>query len=162
MVATESINALTCDQEHALWHFRLGHSHKRLVMELHKYVNGVPKLPCTDILHSCTMCAQAKLHKSSRGPKEDHIVEACWQDIQIDFGFMVVQSSSKKSKSDPLDSAPTSRKCKAIVKALCEITLQHSAQSNKFSGSMNEDHPTTETASATKTAPPTGTSAPLR
>ena len=123
MVATESINALTRDQECALWHFRLGHSHERVVTELHKYVNGVPKLPCTDVLYSCTMCAQAKLLKASHGPREDRVVKACWQEIQIDFGFIVVQSSSKKSNSDPPDSAPTSSKHKAIVKALHEITL---------------------------------------
>ena len=39
------MNVLTREQEHALWHFRLGHHHERLISDLHKYVDGVPGLP---------------------------------------------------------------------------------------------------------------------
>ena len=72
---------------------RLGHINERLVSDLHKYVDGVPSLHRSDVLHSCPMCAQAKLHKANRGDTDTTEATKCWQDIQIDFGFFVQCSS---------------------------------------------------------------------
>ena len=86
---TKDVNTLSRDQLRALWHMRLGHINERLVSDLHKYVDGVPALPRSNVLHSCPMCAQAKLHKANCGDTDTTEATECWQDIQIDFGFFV-------------------------------------------------------------------------
>ena len=64
------VHALSGEQQHALWHCRLGHTHGRNVSDLHKYVDGIPKLPRSDPLIACPLCKRAKLHKADRGPTE--------------------------------------------------------------------------------------------
>ncbi len=93
------VNALTREQQRSLWHMRLGHINERLVSDLHKYADGVPSLPRADVLHSCPMCARAKLHKANRGDEDTTAATECWQDIQIDFGFFVQRSSGRQSTS---------------------------------------------------------------
>ena len=87
--STKDANALSCDQLQALWHMHLGHIKKQLVSDLHKYFDGIPVLPCSDVFHSCPMCAQAKLHKANHGDADTTEATKCWLDIQIDFGFFV-------------------------------------------------------------------------
>ena len=91
--STKDVNALTRDQLQALWHMRLGHINERLVSDLHKYVDGVLALPHSDVLHSCPMCTQAKLHKANYGDTNTTEATNFCQDIQIDFGFFVQHSS---------------------------------------------------------------------
>jgi len=75
------VNALSLDQQRALWHMRLGHVNQRMVSDLHKYADGVPKLPQSDDLHKCPMCTKAKIHKSRCNDEEENEATACWQDI---------------------------------------------------------------------------------
>ena len=104
-LATDSISALSIDEQRALWHCRIGHQHDRLISDLHKHAVGIPKLPRGDALHTCPMCARAKLRKSDRGPLIDRELTHCWQDIQIDFGFMVQRSSGKRPPPQKTTSA---------------------------------------------------------
>ena len=137
------VRVLSGDQQRALWHCRLGHTHARAVADLHKYVDGIPKLPRDDPLSSCPLCKKAKLHKADRGPPEDATPTECWQDIQIDMGFMV-QTSNPKSKSNieaTSSSAPrTSRRARqttATLRAL-ESAPRRSSRTNRFTGSYSE------------------------
>ena len=96
---TSSVRALSAEQQRALWHCRLGHTNARAVADLHKYVDGIPKVARDDPLHSCPMCKRAKLHKADRGPTEEADPEVCWQDIQVDMGFMIQISDAKMKKN---------------------------------------------------------------
>ena len=42
---TMPVKKLTTEQQCALWHFHLGPINECLVSDLHKYVDGIPKLP---------------------------------------------------------------------------------------------------------------------
>ena len=79
--STQSVKALTHDHQPALCHMCLGHMNKRLVSDLHKCVDDVLSLPCSNILHLCPMCAQAKLHKANHGNTDITEATDCWQDI---------------------------------------------------------------------------------
>ena len=144
------VRALTGDQQRALWHCRLGHTHSRNVSDLHKYVDGIPKLPRSDPLSECPFCKQAKLHKADHGPNEDFVPDVCWQDIQIDLGFMI-QSSKRKDAATP-SSTPRrlSRQARrqrererfrsrpiSDVRSMSEGT-RRSTRLNRFSGSYSE------------------------
>ena len=94
------VRALTGDQQRAPWHCRLGHTLSRNDLDLHKYVDGIPKLPRSDPLSECPFCKQTKLHKADHGPIKDFVPDVCWQDIQIDLGFMI-QSSTRKDAATP-------------------------------------------------------------
>ena len=139
---TVETRALTGDQQRALWHCRLGHTHARAIADLHKYVDGIPKLPRDDPLSACPLCKRAKLHKADRGPPEDAEPTACWQDIQIDMGFMV-QLSNPKSKKNLTDSAPTpapstqTRRATANLRDLQEAP-RRSRRATRFTGSYSE------------------------
>ena len=89
-----AVHALTAEQQRALWHCRLGHTHARNIADLHKYADGIPKMTRSDAFTSCPLCLKSKLHKANRGPPEDSEPEACWQDIQIDVGFMAWRTSA--------------------------------------------------------------------
>ena len=103
-------NALTHNQLCALWHMHLGYVNKRLVLDLHKYVDGIPALPHSDILHSCPMCTQAKFHKANYGDTNTTEATDCWQDIQIFWCFhpMLIRRIRKKK--------PQSKQCKESCK----------------------------------------------
>ena len=91
--STKDVNALTRDQLQALWHMRIGHINEQLVSDPHKYIDGAPALPRSNVPHSYPMCAQAKLHKANHGDTDTTEATNCLQDIQIDFGFFVQCSS---------------------------------------------------------------------
>ena len=97
----QDIKELSRDQLRNLWHMRLGHFHTRRCEDAHHHVDGIPKLPRSDVLHTCPMCARSKLHKADRIPSEDVEPDECWQNIQIDFGFFVQRSSGKKTSASP-------------------------------------------------------------
>ena len=137
------VRALTGEQQRALWHCRLGHTHARAVADLHKYVDGIPKLPRDDPLSSCPLCKKAKLHKANRGPPEDADPVACWQDIQIDMGFMVQLSNPKSKKNAEATSAPTptvTRKARHTTATLRDIqeAPRRSGRAKRFTGSYSE------------------------
>ena len=100
-----SMNLLTYEQQRDLWHMRLGHIFGRRIGNLHEAADGIPKFQRPDELHKCPMCTRAKLHKALRNPTENLECTTCWQDIQVDFGFFVQQSSGRKTskKTDPDD-----------------------------------------------------------
>ena len=92
---------LTQDQLRILWHQRLGHIHSRRMSEMHKYVEGVPKLPVATELDTCPICVKAKLHKADQSKSDSRHATRCNQGISIDFGFMV-QASSNESRKERL------------------------------------------------------------
>ena len=79
------LRQLTRDQQRFLWHMRLGHINDRAMADLHNHVDGTPKFKRNDVMSTCPLCAQAKIHKAAG---VDDSVE-CWQHVHIDFGFMV-------------------------------------------------------------------------
>jgi hypothetical protein len=91
-----SINHLTRDQLHILWHQCLGHLHNRHMKLLSKTVIGVPDLATDDELHKCPVCMAAKLRKANKGTEDSRRATICIQGISIDAGFIV--QSSKDSK----------------------------------------------------------------
>ena len=103
------VRPMSLSTQRDLWHMRLGHANSRVVSELHKHAKGIPKLPRTDALDHCHLCARAKLHKSSRGDAVVHECTSCWQHIQVDFGFFVVQSAGRKSTSSSTPKSKRSR-----------------------------------------------------
>ena len=141
------VHALTGEQQRALWHCRLGHTNARAIADLHKYVDGVPKMPRDDPLSSCPLCKQGKLHKADRGPTEDVDPEVCWQDIQIDMGFMVQKSKSDTKKNQKATESPSSsrppkrsKKARKLVADLRNLqeAPRRSSRRNLFSGSYSD------------------------
>ena len=106
---TSDIRQLTTEQLRALWHMRLGHVNDRAVADMHKFANGIPKLPRADVLTKCDMCARCKLHKANRNPTEERQSTECWQHLQADFGFFVTRSSGKKKRRAKAKSGKTRR-----------------------------------------------------
>ena len=130
------IRALSQDQQRALWHFRLGHVNERTVADLHKYVDGVPKMSRSDALHSCALCKRTKLHKAARGPSEDSNPTDCWQHIQIDFGFMV-QKSKTKSKKSATKVSSESPPSDAPIRNVSRDTVRRSTRAGRFAGNYS-------------------------
>ena len=58
------VRTLTRDQQRALWHCRLGHTHSCNVSDLHKYVDGIPKLPRSDPLSECPFLQASQASQS--------------------------------------------------------------------------------------------------
>lgn len=90
------IRALTREQQRTLWHMRLGHTNDARVAQMHRYADGIPSLPRSDVLHKCPLCTQAKLHKASRVAVEPDTSTECWQHVHMDFGFFVQKSKNRK------------------------------------------------------------------
>ena len=133
------VRALTATQQRALWHCRLGHVNERLVSDLHHYVDGIPKLPRSDPISSCPLCKRAKLHKANRGPDELAEPTACWQDVQIDFGFMVQRSKSKTKKNmraTQTHTAASNRTARTVteLRSVESTATRRSARVNRFTG----------------------------
>ena len=151
---THPVRALSREQSRMLWHMRLGHSNARSVSELHKYADGIPSLPRSDVLHTCHMCAQSKLHKADRQPEEDRPADVCWQHIQIDHGFIVQKSKAKsggKARRSPTKrkrkGKPTHSQWTSSMRPLVtESRSQRPSRSTVFKGSYA---PTTRTANRT-------------
>lgn len=142
-----NMNALTREQNRMLWHMRLGHSNHRIVADLHKYADGVPNLPRADVLDDCPICKQSKLHKAARGPDDDYEPRDCWQDVQIDFGFIVQKSKAKKPSKASTRTKRVSKKAKLAkrlensrkIRALREEQeLRRSTRSGRFQGSFSQ------------------------
>ena len=143
------IHALTADQQRALWHCRLGHTNARSVSDLHKFVDGVPKMTRDDPLSSCPLCKRAKLRKADRGPTEDAEPTECWQMIQIDVGFMI-QKSDKKTKKNaqseiqdsdgPASKKPRQKKARRLVANLRAMdgAPRRSSRNKRFAGSYDD------------------------
>ena len=155
------VRALTADQQRALWHCRLGHTNARAVSDLHKFVDGIPKLPRDDPLSSCPLCKRAKLRKADRGPPEEVEPEACWQDIQIDMGFMIQRSDAKTKKNvatsspSPSASVPARRRARRIGAELraMQDAPRRSSRSTRFSGSYSDTKKKTRSSSPSHIPP---------
>ena len=139
----KTTHALTAEQQRALWHCRLGHTHARDIADMHKCADGIPKMTRSDATSSCPLCLKSKLHKANRGPTEDAEPDVCWQDIQIDMGFMVVDSNpkSKKNLREASVSAPrVARRSAAPVREI-DAAPRRSSRSTRFTGSYSQDRP---------------------
>lgn len=95
------IRHLTRDQQRILWHTRLAHMHARRISDLHRSVDGVPKVPLATELDTCPVCASAKLRKANRTSTNTRVATVVNQGISIDFGF-IVQKSSNQARFDRL------------------------------------------------------------
>ena len=167
-LCSSDVRVLTAEQQRALWHCRLGHTHSRNVADLHKFVDGVPKMSRSDALSSCPICLKAKLHKANRGPTEEAAPEVCWQDIQIDMGFMVVDSNPKSKKNQqettgPHRSVRRRKKTHGHTAELREMATgpRRSGRTNRFTGTYSESQrvprPPTEDPTVSEPLPPDAT-----
>jgi hypothetical protein len=80
-----------------LWHHCLNHSHFRRVSQMHKHVDGVPKIKKTQDTEGCATCWACKMRNSQKGSRykrEDATVVG--QGIGMDFGFIVQKSCNKE------------------------------------------------------------------
>lgn len=156
---SSNIRALTTDQQRALWHMRLGHVNHRAVSEVHEYALGAPNLPRADLLHDCPLCKRSKLHKAARGETEEIPSEACWQNINIDFGFIVQKSKAsdspgkarKSPAAKPRVRGQRGRKMRMVStdrRSMPMRPLRRSSRKKRFEGSYSENaRPAVETVS---------------
>jgi hypothetical protein len=80
-----------------LWHQRLNHLHFRHVSQMHKHVDGVPKIKEPQDTEGCATCWVCKMRNSqkvSRDTQEDATVVG--QGSGMDFGFIVQKSCNKE------------------------------------------------------------------
>jgi len=89
VTVSASINHLSHEQLHLLWHQHIGHLHSRCVSDMHNHVHGIPAVPLATDLDYCLVCAKAKLHKVAHGHASTRHATSCFQGLSIDFGFMV-------------------------------------------------------------------------
>jgi hypothetical protein len=85
-----------------LWHQRLNHAHFRRVSQMHKHVDGVPKIKepqDTDGCSTCWACKMRYAYKGCRDTRDDATVVG--QGIGLDFGF-IVQRSKNKDRYDKM------------------------------------------------------------
>ena len=140
------VRTLTAEQTRALWHMRLGHVHHRRLADLHKHVDGIPKIARDDVLHKCPLCLKAKLHKAARGPLATIPEESeCWQHIHIDFGFFVQKSQGRAPKK--VSASTTRRRARdesvsSIDETLLVSPLRRSARLRANESQINGSTPT--------------------
>ena len=80
--------------EYELWHQRLLHAGHKSMDYLHKCAHGVPPLRRHDF-HSCKICHEMNITKTSDSQLSTPIVTAFGQKFQLDFGFMKAQHGDK-------------------------------------------------------------------
>ena len=92
---TNTVSTITDETLKTLWHQRLCHLNKRMVTEMHKYADGIPKMSSPDTpLEGCPTCFVCKM-KNATKQKGDIRADATefGQGISIDWGFIVQRSS---------------------------------------------------------------------
>jgi GAG-pre-integrase domain len=93
---TLSVHTLNRDAQRILWHNQLGHIHHRRISELHKHVQGIPKIDMPNELEQCPTCLLAKARRSARSTDDSRRATICNQGISVDFGFIIQQSTDSK------------------------------------------------------------------
>ena len=85
-----------------LWHHRLCHMGNAQLHNLWKFIDGIPKIPRTNPLLSCSSCMGAKIRKNGKIVSEFHLIEDIrtnpngrfFQHIFADRGFIVQMSKN--------------------------------------------------------------------
>ena len=115
---TPQINVLSNAATFELWHQRLGHPGSRTMENIHKYVNGVPKLR-GNAFWKCPSCISSKIQKRavSKKPNKNSIHKSNSVNVNslnlqqhkknytigqhwgMDFGFMRGSSYKKKTET---------------------------------------------------------------
>ena len=101
----DTIFTITDETLKTLWHQCLCHLNKRMVSEMHKYADGIPKKSSPDTpLEGCPTCFVCKMKKANK-QKGDIRADATefGQGISLDWGF-IVQRSSDAARSKLLTS----------------------------------------------------------
>jgi hypothetical protein len=84
------ITHLSARATQVLWHQRLNHCHARRVSELHKHVDGIPKIVNPPSVDGCDTCWACKMRKSARGSGDTRCdATVLGQGVSTDFGFIV-------------------------------------------------------------------------
>ena len=85
------VNSLSKRASHALWHNRLSHYNDDALADLHKHVDGVPKLPAPseNKIKPCPACLTGKHNLADmNGPDIHHIASRPGQAFYMDYGFV--------------------------------------------------------------------------
>ena len=86
----QQVNTLFKKASHALWHNRLTHFHDEAISDLHKYVDGVPKLPrlTKNRIFPCISRSTGKAQLADmNGPDVKHTAKRPGQAFYMDYGF---------------------------------------------------------------------------
>jgi hypothetical protein len=93
---TDAINHLNLEATRVICNQRLGHMHFRKLSELHKHVDGIPKIALPTDIDGCPSCWVCKIRRTDRGSadtRQDATVVG--QGISMDWGFIVQRSKTK-------------------------------------------------------------------
>jgi hypothetical protein len=89
------ITHLSARATQVLWHQRLNNYHARRVSELHKHVDGIPKIVNPPSVDGCDTCWACKMRKSARGSGDTrHDATVLGQGVSMDFGVIVQRSKN--------------------------------------------------------------------
>jgi hypothetical protein len=89
------ITHLSARATQVLWHQRLKHCHTRRVSELHKHIDGIPKIVNPPSVDGCDTWWACKMRKSARGSVDTRCdATVLGQGVSMDFGFIVQQSKN--------------------------------------------------------------------
>jgi GAG-pre-integrase domain len=99
---SNAVHQLRIQAQSHLWHQRLGHVNHRIVSEMHKHVDGIPKVPLPSIIDHCPVCLSAKMRKSNAATANSCIATSCFQGLSIDLGFVVQKSKNSDRYIDNL------------------------------------------------------------
>ena len=89
------INALSEEGNRVLWHQRLGHLHYQGISDLHKSVDGVPKIKHHCLIDKCPTCIHTKMRRNPVGHgnlRED--AHCVGMGLSLDWGFIVQKSTN--------------------------------------------------------------------
>ena len=91
------VNTMTIKATNTLWHNRLVHHNYQDLANLHKTVDGVPKItvPPDNGVCPCSACITGKITDANMGKEDKHCIPTeAMQGLHMDFGF--VQNILKK------------------------------------------------------------------
>ena len=99
----QQVNTLSQKASHALWHNRLTHFHDGAISDLHKYVDGVPKLPVPtkNRIFPCPSCSTGKAQLADMNePDVNHIAERPGQAFYMDYGFVNSKVQNRDTENE--------------------------------------------------------------
>ena len=83
----ETINSLTTDLQHKLWHHRLGQPGQNAMYQAPLACDGAPKLQCHPIF-KCGECIREKFYKHKKGRRTNNDDPKPGELFQTDCGFV--------------------------------------------------------------------------
>ena len=98
LVSDTIVHRLSKATEYELWHQRFMHAGTTSLSYIDKCTTGVPSLKAHD-MHSCKVCQEMNIRKTSNKATSDTPVTAFGQRFQMDFGFMRAKADHTSIRS---------------------------------------------------------------